>query len=153
MQICRVTIGKGFCSSRIKWKAGFFLLIHCCEISHLSLLGLTGKNVFYCTFKGSCPCLWPDETSIYEPYLTRCSLAALGNNVSSWTEMKLFQSTVLMLRASHRGINAFLDLCTIPSIYYFSCIHFPKGISHFWIILSFSPPHRRYNWPSYPTSW
>lgn len=95
---------------------------------------------FYCTFKGSCPCLWPDETSIYEPYLTRCSLAALGNNVSSWTEMKLFQSTVLMLRASHRGINAFLDLCTIPSIYYFSCIHFPKGISHFWIILSFSPP-------------
>lgn len=95
---------------------------------------------FYCTFKGSCPCLWPDETSIYEPYLTRCSLAALGNNVSSWTEMKLFQSTVLMLRASHRGINTFLDLCTIPSIYYFSCIHFPKGISHFWIILSFSPP-------------
>lgn len=95
---------------------------------------------FYCTFKGSCPCLWPDETSIYEPYLTRCSLAALGNNVSSWTEMKLFQSTVLMLRASHRGINAFLDLCTIPSMYYFSCIHFPKGISHFWIILSFSPP-------------
>lgn len=95
---------------------------------------------FYCTFKESCPCLWPDETSIYEPYLTRCSLAALGNNVSSWTEMKLFQSTVLMLRASHRGINAFLDLCTIPSIYYFSCIHFPKGISHFWIILSFSPP-------------
>ena len=95
---------------------------------------------FYCTFKGSCPCLWPDETSIYEPYLTRCSLAALGNNVSSWTEMKLFQSAVLMLWASHRGINAFLDLCTIPSIYYFSCIHFPKGISHFWIILSFSPP-------------
>lgn len=54
--------------------------------------------------------------------------------------MKLFQSTVLMLRASHRGINAFLDLCTIPSIYYFLCIHFPKGISHFWIILSFFPP-------------
>lgn len=146
MQICKVNIGRVF-SSRTKWKADFCLFIYC-EIPHLTLLGLAEK-MFYCIFKESRPCLWPDETSAYEPYLTTCSSAALGNNVSSWTEMKLLQSIVLVLRASYRGMSTFWNSVQFPPCitFHFLRAHLISGL------FCLFPPHLRYHWPSYPASW
>lgn len=66
-------------SNSANWKAFFFIVTHYHGIPHLTMLAMIEKKRSTTVFAETCLHLWPDETSISEPYLTRCGLPVLGN--------------------------------------------------------------------------
>lgn len=75
-----VNIGRVL-SNSANGKAWVFFF-HCYTLpwnSSLDCASYDRKKHSTTVFAETCLHLWPDETSIYEPYLTRCGLPVLGN--------------------------------------------------------------------------